>query len=281
LYLSNSNSSVTNSTFTNNGIAGSVHGSGLRIIGGAPTLTGNTFDGNYYGINVDSKNARIENNTISNSQNFAVYTVSTPPSIFGNSGSGNVSDVIVLTGYITESNETTTLQQNGLNYLLSGVVNVVASSTLAINSGVIIEGQGGGTTGRLDVEGSLDTDTVTFTSVASNKTDGAWYGIVLYSGATATLQNTTVEYAGKKIFQVASAGLSIRNGASAPVANSTFDSNANAGILVGDTAELTISDSIIKNHTQAHSGNAVGIKTSAGSVYTPTNITFENNTVNE
>src|SRR3989344_4281198 len=94
-YLTNSASTISDSTFRNN--ASSTDAAGLLISGGSPNVSDNTFTDNSYGIEISSApNTHVFDNTFSDNLSGAGYLVWDPGSLEDNTGSGNVPNAFVL-----------------------------------------------------------------------------------------------------------------------------------------------------------------------------------------
>src|SRR3990167_8551430 len=70
----------------------------------------------------------------------AIYVTSVPGLFSGNTGSGNALNAIVIGNGGIIGFGVTTLSANSLPYLVQGIANVSASSTLVIGEGVVIKG---------------------------------------------------------------------------------------------------------------------------------------------
>ncbi len=300
LALENSNSTVTDGTFSNNSNASAV-GSGIYVSGGSPTISNNILSSNYIGISLNSApDATVSDNTISSSTSFALYGALSSR-ISGNSGAGSGTSALVIDGASTPAG-VTRLQANSLPYLIKNTLTVGSGSTLAFATGTVIKGWDsvGNAYGHIQVEsggavsvnGSSPTDVV-FTSMYDDTVGGTtvvgtpapanWKGITVDAGGTVSLSGFTMKYAGAA---AAAPGDSQSKGAvkitgssghnSGTISHALFDSNYQSGLNLADVFGLTVSDVAFQNHTQHNAGNASGIY-AANSTTTLSNITWSGN----
>ena len=141
-----------------------------------------------------------------------------------------------------------------LPYAFTGAMTVSTSTQLALAPGAVVKFRPlSPERGRLDVLGSLVSsgtvaEPVVLTSVnddaagghcgcarsGSSPAVGDWWGVVLHSGAAATLDHTIARYAG--------ADIELQSGSAALLENSTF-SDAGTGVMASGPASLTVAGS--------------------------------------
>ncbi|MFA5987287.1 MAG: hypothetical protein WC797_01375 [Candidatus Paceibacterota bacterium] len=173
---------------------------GIYVLGGAPTFSGNTIQSNDWGAQVYTSQAVFENNNfVSNTKQPLYINGSMGAGYYsGNNGSQNtMGDLITLYGTITTNGVTTILKPNSIPYMLDGVVNVAAGSTLQIEDGVSVKTTSNVSMSKLSVAGRLVAQSnqaggITFSSIIPNATNMQWYGILFNSGATSALSGVLV-----------------------------------------------------------------------------------------
>ncbi len=294
------NSIFRNSTNSDSGL--SPGAAGLRVAGGSPTISGNTFENNRYGIYISSApQAIISSNTFNNNSVSAVESSGAVASFSANSGSGNAFNAVVLTGDITSSAVgTTTLKSNSLAYLIKNEVNVLASTTLAFEPQIVVKGHAdfNNAAGKLTIKNggkifsnNSSASDLIFTSLyddsAGGNTDNAvniplagdWYGIVIEDGGILDMRGFTLRYAGGKTTGVNTdnkAGLWIAADA-AKIDTAVIENNFQNGIRFAPTANLfSVKNTTIRNHTQKVTDNAAGLRV-VGADGTLENMTFSGN----
>ncbi|QQG46627.1 MAG: lamin tail domain-containing protein [Candidatus Niyogibacteria bacterium] len=294
------NSIFRNSTNSDSGL--SPGAAGLRVAGGSPTINGNTFENNRYGIYISSApQAIISSNTFNNNSVSAVESSGAVASFSANSGSGNAFNAVVLTGDITSSAVgTTTLKSNSLAYLIKNEVNVLASTTLAFEPQIVVKGHAdfNNAAGKLTIKNggkifsnNSSASDLIFTSLyddsAGGNTDNAvniplagdWYGIVIEDGGILDMKGFTLRYAGGKTTGINTdnkAGLWIAADA-AKIDTAVTENNFQNGIRFAPTANLfSVKNTTIRNHTQKVTGVAAGLRV-VGADGTLENMTFSGN----
>ena len=203
--LSSASTTFFGSAFRYNNNSEEGASTGLYSSVGTLTLNSNTFSNNKRGLDVSvADSASVSSNTFTSNTNEAVYSAGRLGSYSGNSGSGNGVNAISINGTITQNGATTTLAVNSLPYLLQGAVTVVASSTLAVNSGATIKGWNNSSTSYLNVYGNLvipgvNFSDIVFGSMYDSPAKGNWGGLRFYSGSQSAISGATFEYANTAI----------------------------------------------------------------------------------
>ncbi len=203
LKLSNSNSSVSNNIFRNNGVLDPAGYDGaLTVIGGSPFVQSNIFQNNRRGIYAISPLAIIDSNSFTSNTREAIFSASAPATFTSNSGFGNAADGIFLSDNISQAGATTTLKVNSLAYIFDSAVNIPINSGFIVESGVNFKAGGGFFGGRLDVYGNfiaqgINPGDIVFTSSAIAPAAGDWQGIRIYGNSD--IKGTTFKYADKAV----------------------------------------------------------------------------------
>jgi hypothetical protein len=207
----NSTTTISDNTFRNGFIDNNFY-AGLYVFTGASTVSDNMFDNNNTGLEYYSEDKTISavlNNIFTNNSYRAIYASGDNAGYYsGNSGSGNGTNAIVLSSNASVLNGTTTLQKNDLPYFINTSVNVNASSTLAIDPGVVIKFNNNGLDvyGRLDINGTVGEPVILTSSLDDSDgndamNDGATTGMIqsnnfvrLNSGSTSEIENAEFRY---------------------------------------------------------------------------------------
>lgn len=287
LYLNNSASQISGSTFRSNGDSTDNNdAAGVYAASSSPSITTSTFAGNRYGLYLDgSPEAAVSSNTFTNNA-VEAFRVSMGQKAIGtfssNSGSGNGVNGVVLSGALN-SNGTTTLALNTLPYVIEGIVDVSASSTLTFASQNIVKGYPniGSSAGKLVVkngaklffEGASASDLI-FTSLyddsvggnadnaANTPSAGDWYGVVVESGGQVQLKGFTLRYAGLQTGIGAGdnrAGINVDTG-SGIVESALIEKNFQNGIRLNSVNSFSVKNSTIRNHTEEGLAQAAGVQ---------------------
>lgn len=263
LSMISSNGSISNSIIRHNKLYNSsgMLPSGLYAIGGAPTIENSQFSDNANGIYLLGSEARVISNVLESNTSEAIYSSGAVGDGYfsGNSGSGNTWNGITLAGNITKAGVTTTMRQNALPYLIKQWNNptVVASSTLAIASGVTIKFGDG----QLFVNGHLSisatgANPVTFTSVYDDS-----------DGNDASNNGASVGVAGNI------QGTLLQPGSTSNISGAIFTFMKTA--LSYLNSPIVLSDSVFSNNTLAVSADTATINNYPVTV---SNVAFNNNT---
>lgn len=307
LGLKNSNSTISNSVFSNHfwtNPNGSQYGRGLYIEGGSPTIQNSSFTGNYYGLVAYSGAAPILSGNTFTSNIIPAYFYTSYPQTSGTTMTGNNYNGLRLGGTFSSN---FTLSPDNVPYLFSDVV-IANGATLALNPGVIVKvwtGQRVNIQGALMVNGA-STNPVVFTSLyddavggdtdnglAGSAIKGQWEYLNFTGSAVSSLTYTTVRYGG-------GGGRAVNVGGS-PVtfANVTIEKNAGSGIYLDNADNVSISNSVFFDHADTGDyaalylynsdatltdtvfrGNRLGIMAVGDSAPILSGITFESNTTN-
>src|SRR3989344_3327779 len=303
-YLTNSASTISDSTFRNN--ASSTDAAGLLISGGSPNVSDNTFTDNSYGIEISSApNTHVFDNTFSDNLSGAGYLVWDPGSLEDNTGSGNVPNAFVLAGGVTTSASfgTTTLRTNTLPYILGKDLSVVSNSTLALEPGVIIKGYNSGSSnigkitikagGSLYAAGTSSSDIVltsAYDSVSGGQTltsttspaAGDWIGINVESGGRLDMSGFTIRYAGGHTSgtnTTSRGAVFFASAATSTIRNALIDNTRQQGLRVTGSTRLSLGNTSISNHTAKISGSAAGISLESPATVVMDSVSFTNNEI--
>lgn len=253
LRLSNASSTVSQNIFRNNNYVNNNDRSSCGLYGGmgGPVIDNNVFENNVQGLCFSSSNADITNNEFTgNTYRTFIYTGILGGSISGNSGSSNVYNGIVLYGIIAQENSTTTLKKNNIPYLIhDGELNVNASSTFAIDPGVVLKFKGW----RMNVLGYLDINgesgnPVVFTSLYDDSdgndagndgpSDGrvsGEQGVYLKDGSTSDIEHAEFRFM-KKALSYDNSPISL--------SNVSFEGNRYGVYATGASSTVIKADSI-------------------------------------
>ncbi|KKS11783.1 MAG: hypothetical protein UU66_C0008G0002 [Parcubacteria group bacterium GW2011_GWB1_41_5] len=303
LYLFNSDSRITVGNFENNAV-------GFYSVLGKPAISSSVFSGNKQGLVLNGSSAEVKNNRFESNTDFAFEAVGNQTEISGNSGSNNGYNGILLRGDLTQANASSTLKPNSdFPYILGGHVNVVASSTLTIEPGVVIKMKDDSWLnvlgGKLAAQGVNPSDII-FTSIKDNSVGGYtknststvpkagdWYAIKAVSGADVDFQGVTVKYGGKFRIIYPHTTVELENSIG-NFNNVIFDSNNSYGLYLRNST-TTIKNSEFKNHLTGYgqaityldspidlqnvkfSNNLVGVMANANSLVQTAQVIWENN----
>jgi RHS repeat-associated protein/uncharacterized repeat protein (TIGR01451 family) len=257
---------VSNSIFSNNGGSG-LGGGNLTAV----TITGNTFSNNggaglSYSRNSTTPmpvSATITNNSfINNGSVGSVRVDGGTLDLSGNTASGNLSNILYVSGSVTEP--TTFPFLPGIVY--SACFTAGANAPVTVEAGVIfkLSGTCGVSTavnltfyGGLDVQGTA-TNPVYFTSYrddsvggdsngdgsATSPVPGNWRSFVI-SGGDASFSYTTIRYGGGSELFVAA--LQVPNNADLVMEHSTVTTSSNIGISAASNI-LTLASTVISDN---------------------------------
>ncbi|OGF87230.1 hypothetical protein A3B19_03280 [Candidatus Giovannonibacteria bacterium RIFCSPLOWO2_01_FULL_46_32] len=265
--LTISNSTIQNNTFS----AGTTTADnvGLYVVGGAPTVSGNTFSENYFGAKMEGAAASYADNVFNNNISYALYSSNGSSTFSGNSGAGNGKNGIALLGTISAAGGTTTLASNSLAYITtsSSYAEIAAGASLVLQAGARFSGED--SSSRLTVNGALklegaSKDSIIFTSLA-DAAPGEWYGIVVNSGGYLYGGGFTLRYGG---FGAggnpnAIAGIGVFGG-SVSLSDGRIENNYKAGMRLYDHATSTLTNFEFNNHTSPASNSTALVVANAG-----------------
>lgn len=300
LYITNSNSTIANSIFRNNNT--DYDAIGLLIGAGATSVTNSIFENNNKGLSLS--NAPLfyaTGNTFTDNNDEAIISTNSIGTFQSNSGSGNGINAIVISGYLTESNSTTTLLSNQLSYLVQGDVSVLASSTLAFGGGVVVKVYDNNirssigkiivkSGGKLFYDG-INSNNLIFTSihddsvggvvdsVTTSPSAGDWYGIEVENGGMVDMSGFTLSYAGAKTSVSGNdkGGIKFAGGSStSTIANALFDNNYQYGIRLEGGTNLIVNNTTFRNHTEQKVASSTAVWLFDSSIELQ-DIIFENN----
>ncbi|WP_444930343.1 right-handed parallel beta-helix repeat-containing protein [Microbulbifer sp. SSSA002] len=172
----------------------------------------------------------------------------------------NLSVVNELSGDITSDLELAAHQ----TYVVTGNVDVNSGVTLTINEGATILFDGNF---KIEVNGHLTASggeytPVVFTSAQVAPAKGDWYGLVVNSGGSLDLSNTTIEYAVYGLYAKSGSVFSLSNStlqyfdesgiyaysASGLISNNTIQYADVAGVYLYGVADVTVSDNAITDN---------------------------------
>ena len=149
---------------------------------------------------ITNSSSVVGSNSFASSSKEAIYSSGVSSDFTNNTGSNNGYDRIALIGNVTVANSTTTLKSNPLPYVLRVQVNVVASSTLVVESGTIIKATKIGSTAFLNVYGrfitsGLSSSDILFDSDMPTQNKGDWGGIKMNPGSYSNINGVTIGHA--------------------------------------------------------------------------------------
>ena len=186
-----------------------------------------------------------------------------------------------------------------MSYVLKSGVDILASSTLAFETGTIIKGYPNlsSSAGKLTVKNGaklffdgVSSSNLIFTSFYDDSTGGNadsaadspsaadWYGIVVESGGRVQLKGFTLRYAGLQTGIGAGdnrAGINIDQG-SGSVELALIENNFQNGIRLNGVNSFSVKNSTIRNHTEEALAQAAGVQ-AVGSTVNLEDITFSAN----
>lgn len=267
--LTTSNSTIQNNTFSvGTTTADNV---GFYVVGGAPTVSGNTFSENYFGAKAEGAAASYANNIFNNNISYALYSSNGSSTFSGNSGAGNGKNGIALLGTISAAGGTTTLASNSLAYLTisSSNAEISAGAGLVLEAGARFAGED--SSSRLTVNGALKLEgasksSIVFTSLADTA-PGEWYGIVVNSGGYMYGGGFTLRYGGYGAGgnPNAIAGIGVFGG-SVSLSDGRIENNYKAGMRLYDHATSTLTNFEFNNHASPASNSTALVAANAGVV---------------
>ncbi len=218
-----------------NSTIGQSYGSGLRVIGGNPTLLNDVF---------------VNNGWAAISADLASQLVITDPTVTGNRHNGVVLDAGNIASNVRWNNP-------ALPYLLSGTVTVSAGAMLEIDAGQTVQlGMPNHTGANLIVDGTLkatgiEAAPVTFTSYRDNSSlggaddalNGDWGAITFNAGSDAsTLDHVMIRHGGG-YSQVAEVVVS----ADVAISNSTIGQSYGTGLRVNGSNPTLLKNAFVNN----------------------------------
>lgn len=265
--LATSGSTIQNNTFS----VGTTTGDnvGLYVVGGAPSVSGNTFSENYFGSKAEGAAVSYADNVLNNNISYTLYSLNGSSTFSGNSGSGNGKNGIALLGTISAAGGTTTLASNSLPYLTtpSDGAQIAAGSAVVLRSGARFAGED--SSSRLTVNGTLklegaSKDSVVFTSLA-DAAAGEWYGIVVNSGGYMYGGGFTLRYGGNGAGgnPNAIAGIGVFGG-SVNLDDGRIENNYQVGMRLYDHATSSLTNFEFNTHTSPTNNSTALVVANAG-----------------
>ncbi|MCF7835499.1 MAG: lamin tail domain-containing protein [Candidatus Marinimicrobia bacterium] len=292
--ITNSNSQISNNIFRNNNFVNDPAGmnSSLYVIGGSNVIYNNTFESNARGLYLADSVSDVSSNIFTGNGSEAIYSLGKLGSFSGNNGSDNFLNGINLVGNLTDAGGNYSLLQNSLPYCLTdGASTVVASSTLTVESGVVVKGDKVmNVNGRLVVSGQ-DYDDILFTSlyddsdgndatndgVAGVPQAGQFKGIAVSAGGELEARGFTMRYAGSTSGGGQDFAGIVLDGAVADISDALFYDNYPHGIRAVDSESVVIDNAKFENHNYNGSWGTKSALAIYQSTTTMTSVTFENN----
>ena len=265
MHLLNSSSVIENSDFNFNNYFGETAAAGLFAEDDRSAIHANFFSQNRYGLYLSGSEADVENNNFSQNSGYAAYSSGFLGKFYGNVGLSNGINGIAIADTLTRTGGTAELFANALPYVVGSAYPVVtASSTLNVDSGVIVKSQN-----RISVSGNLaingeNSEDIIFTSVYDDAAGGdtnndatttvpassQWYGIDVRPGGSMNARGFTVRYAGSEAYGGANSGGIMLNDAVANLNDALFDANYPSGIYAANGSEVNLTNARFENHNK-------------------------------
>ncbi len=287
LRLINATSTVENNTIQNITGATLTTPAGIFVSGGAPTITGNTFNSSENALVIDtSSTASITSNTIASSTTRAIYVSSAAPTFSGNTLTNNAVNGISLDGTLAQN---ITLSNDEPYVIPSAGLATNSGTTMTVSAGAVIKFQTTSSSmtvnGLMNVNGSSGSEAI-FTSIADDANGGdtgndgsttgsagGWRGVVLANAATSTISYAKFLYGGRFVSGTTWAALKAE---SSPVyiSNSTFSNNQYVGLWLSSSLGSSATSTTFSNNNNRSDTIALLLTSS-----TPTlgSLTFTNN----
>lgn len=251
LRISSSDSIISGNVFS---VGTGGENVGLYIIGGSPTVSGNTFSRNYGGLVIENASAKVSDNIFNDNTSYAISSTNSYSIFSANSGARNGKDGILLMGNISAPAGTTTLAANPLPYL-SGKY-PYSNSWIAANSVLVLENDvkflGDGADSVIVVNGTMklegeNKDGIVFTSLA-NSAAGQWGGILVNTGGYVYGRGFTLKNGGSLVTCPVCAGFRVLGG-SVDLSDGRIENNYNAGMKIYNSATSSLTSFEFNNHT--------------------------------
>ncbi|MBE0416537.1 MAG: hypothetical protein IBX63_02065, partial [Coriobacteriia bacterium] len=246
----------------------SGHSTGVYYSGAAGELRDCVVEGNSTGVNASGGSPALIGNVLSGNTLWPlVLDPNTAPAMSGNTGTGNGTDGIRLSG--TRSSATPyTLVRQPLPYVVSGIYTVGASATLTLEPGTVVKFAGASS--RLTVDGTLTAvgtpaERITFTSIrddtaggdtngdgdATQPAKGDWDKVRFGPGASASrLEHAEVRYGGASSGYNTPYASVVVDGSSPAIRHATVTAGHTTGVyVIGAGAAPSIRDSVVSGHS--------------------------------
>lgn len=285
LWLANSTSTITNSTFRENNV--DDLSSGIWVEGGAPVVRDSTFTANAFGIRFSNEaQGQVSGNVFSGNRIQAAYVIASTPVFSSNTAAANGINGIVMSGTLFRDYEFST----GLPYVFEDNLflgGLDGAQSFRAGGGAVFKGKNQSarifSRGAFSVSGN-SSNPVVFTSFADDAyggdtnnnglgilpVPGDWAEVRFLSTATSSAVNYgVVRYGGSS----ANAAITL-DSLEANVANTLFENNGFRALGLIQ-ASSTLSSLVFRNNTLPNSDAALYLGSNSRAVLS--NSLFENN----
>ena len=257
LRLTNSNSNISKSVFSNNEF-------GLNAQNSSPTIQSNTFRNNRQGLYLSYSPGTVDSNIFESNLVAGLSSAGYLSDFTNNSGSNNGINAIVLSGKLTRKNDNLILSPNPLPYSIRPyeTSRVVGSSTLTVKKGTIFKSDA-----YLNIEGNLIIDgespsDIIFTSLyddsiggdttndatSTSPLAGQCSGIRVSSSGFLRARGFTMRYCGYGGYGGNQAAAIIIDGAPIEIRDALLDNNYPYGIYAVNSQNISIKNARFENH---------------------------------